>query len=317
MQETRADHLESLGLALLLHVALFSVFWLAMRIGPVQEPGGSGEPAIQGDLQIAASDARRIEEMLAEAAREAAAALPAQRPPEPAPQDSPDPYQPTPQAPQEHEGPEDREAISEVGLQPEPVAAPEQQEQRRVNQIDLTADIERQNAAERRQRQMEQLAELRRQREQAAREAENVELPPPPRRDNRMGIPQAAPATAAQSTAAAPATGNAGSGGDPLDDLRSRYIAAIRRATYQYWDTARLPTTVHRVRCQVMVTQAPGGEVINLGFINCPYDERVKDTLRAAFARENRLPYAGFERVFMRQLPLMMCYPPSDQECEQ
>ena len=65
--------------------------------------------------------------------------------------------------------------------------------------------------------------------------------------------------------------------------------------------------------CKVRFTQIPGGEVINVEFMGCPYDAEGREFVERAL-KKTPMPYSGFEPVFMRQVELKFCYPREDCE---
>jgi colicin import membrane protein len=64
----------------------------------------------------------------------------------------------------------------------------------------------------------------------------------------------------------------------------------------------------------VRFVQIPGGEVINVEFIDCPYDAQGRESVERAL-RMTPMPYSGFEAVFERKVPIDFCYP--DEACPQ
>lgn len=51
--------------------------------------------------------------------------------------------------------------------------------------------------------------------------------------------------------------------------------------------------------CKVRFTQIPGGEVINVEFLECPYGAEGRESVERAL-KKSPMPYSGFEQVFMR-----------------
>jgi colicin import membrane protein len=92
--------------------------------------------------------------------------------------------------------------------------------------------------------------------------------------------------------------------------LEAAYIAALKQTAQDNWNTSLAP---ERVNCQVRFTQMRGGEVLNVEFIDCPYDPQGRESVERALRKE-RMPYAGFEDVFQRMITLKMCYPREDCE---
>ena len=65
--------------------------------------------------------------------------------------------------------------------------------------------------------------------------------------------------------------------------------------------------------CKVRFTQIPGGEVINVEFMSCPYDSEGREFVERAL-KKTPMPYSGFYPVFMRQVELSFCFPREDCE---
>ena len=77
----------------------------------------------------------------------------------------------------------------------------------------------------------------------------------------------------------------------------------------QNWNHIGAPELTH---CRVRFTQIPGGEVINVEFMSCPYDSQGREFVDRAL-RKTPMPYSGFEKVFLRKVELTFCYP--REEC--
>ena len=104
-------------------------------------------------------------------------------------------------------------------------------------------------------------------------------------------------AAAGSSGASQPAAG----GGGNSDDLSAKYAAAIRAKVLSQW--VRPDTVPLGQRCQITITQIPGGTVMQAKVSpNCPYDEAGKRSIEAAVLNAQPLPYRGFESVFARTL---------------
>ncbi|HBG89949.1 MAG TPA: protein TolA, partial [Stenotrophomonas sp.] len=104
--------------------------------------------------------------------------------------------------------------------------------------------------------------------------------------------------TPAGSTGAAqPAAG----GGGTSDDLSAKYAAAIQAKVRDAW--TRPDSVPLGQRCQVTITQIPGGQVLQAKVgANCPYDDAGKRSIEAAVLNAQPLPYRGFESVFNRTI---------------
>ncbi len=182
-------------------------------------------------------------------------------------------------------------------------AVREQEERRRQAQIDLDRK-QQQMEAESRQRQAlaaekaKQLAVLRAQRAEAERQAKLAAERLKQDQDMRKSLARnTAPAVAMPRPAPA---GGAGNGG-----LLGKYQQAIIDQANANWIHTDMPEQVH---CRIRFTQIPGGEVIDVNFLNCPFDAAGRESVKRAMLK-TPLPYAGFESVFMRQWELDFCYP--------
>lgn len=94
------------------------------------------------------------------------------------------------------------------------------------------------------------------------------------------------------------------------EELRQRYANELNREIRRRWNSK---SATPFVKCTLMFEQIPGGEVIRIEFLNCPYAAPAREAIeRALIVRE--LPYAGFESVFSRQISMTLCVP--EQECK-
>jgi colicin import membrane protein len=272
-------------------------------------PESKGEP-VQASVMISAADIARAERAI----RDSKAAPPPkpaealQPKPEPNPQTAESPQQMQAQAPIVNPDDTDQQRIDKLALiaSEEKIKA-EQEAKQRQAQIDLTEDIEKQQMAERKQRLREQqLAQLEairlaqraaadrtRMEDQRMRQLEDVQQNPAPvRTPNNTGSPRVA--------------GNPNAN----NDLLARYKAAIKATIDNNW---RRTGAEPLQRCQVILTQIPGGEVIDVSFIDCPFSpEGIENAERAV--RLTPLPYSGFESVFARKQTFTFCYP--TEQCE-
>jgi colicin import membrane protein len=306
--ESSADQVRAFLLALAFHVALIAlIWWSASWVLAPKDSAAAGEP-IQATLQVSAADLRRARAAI-KAAPEPKPLPPAETPatpppqpiPEPSPQTSDTPVQMTPQAPQERPDTVDQERISKLAQEKaDRLALEEQEERRRQEQVDLTDDVTRQEVAERRQRLREQLEAIRRERTAAARRTLLEE-----QRLQQLADMQAASPTPAPRAPATPPTGNRGTD----EGLLAQYKTAMTQNADGNWNHTGAPELTH---CQVRFTQIPGGEVINVEFMDCPYDAQGRDSVERAL-RKTPMPYSGFEKVFLRQWALDFCYP--REEC--
>lgn len=183
-------------------------------------------------------------------------------------------------------------------------ARKEQDERRRQAQIDLDRK-QQQLEAENRQRQIQadanakKLAQLRAERAEAERQVKLAQQKLKQDQDMRRQLAQASAPVAAPAHPQASA-GNAGDTG-----LLGKYKQAINDQVNLSWVHTGVPEQVH---CKVRFTQIPGGEVIDVKFLDCPLDAAGRDSVERAMQKAP-LPYAGFESVFSRQGEVDFCYP--------
>lgn len=304
--ESFSDQARAFALAVVFHLALIVVIWFsALWALPQRDDAAAGEP-IRATLEVSKADIRRAKAAIKAAPKpvktpEAPKSPPPQPIAEPRPQTSDTPVQMTPQAPQDRPDTVDQERISRLAQeQADQLALQEQEERRRQEQVELTEDLERQQEVERKQR-LRELQEIKRQREAAAKLTRLEEQ----RLQQLADMQDAAPAPAPRATNAPP-PGNRG-----IDQgLLARYKAMMTQNADDNWNRTGAPELTH---CQVRFTQIPGGEVIDIEFMNCPYDAQGRDSVERAL-RKTPMPYSGFEKVFLRQWALDFCYP--REECE-
>lgn len=306
--ESTADQLRAFGLSVLFHAALVGLFWLGANFMlTVPEETAIGEP-IEATLQASKADLARVKAAIEaseltpvepEPEPEPVAAKP-QPLPEPVPQTSDVPLQPTPQAPQDQPDTVDQERIARVAAEQAERLEREQEERIRQEQVDLTQDILRQQVAERRQRLREQLLDIQREREEATKRTRREE-----QRLQQLADLQAA---SAPPTSAPPRDDPAGDRGVDTG-LLAAYKAAMLQTADQNWNHIGAPELT---QCKVRFTQIPGGEVINVEFMSCPYDSQGREFVDRAL-RKTPMPYSGFEKVFLRKVELTFCYP--REEC--
>lgn len=312
MRETSADTAQAVGLALLLHGLLI----LAILLGALWKfegaPAGGGSPMASeltdvSDLSAAMQRTLRnrpepIAEPLPQPEPEIEDSLPLPQPePEPRPQDSPTPVQ---QAPQDFIPVPDDTSQQQVVDTPTPNPADEkklQEAKQRQEQVDLT-EQERQDEVQRQQRltameleRQKQLEDVRRKRAAAAREASLAE-----QKLKQLADAQARSASSSQADAnAAQPTPGAGGQGDP--GLMAAYQAALQAAILAKW--TRPESVPLGAKCRLVIRQLQGGTVIDVQVSSpCSYDEQARRSIEAAVLKAQPLPYAGFEKVFNRQL---------------
>ena len=186
-----------------------------------------------------------------------------------------------------------------LALEREQAREREEREARiRQDQIDLT-ERERQAEAERKQRLREQYEAIQRERREAERQAklaaerlrqlEDARPAPPPQPNPS---PDERPAVRA---------GNNGTD----DDLRARYALALHQTADASWNRSLAPEATP---CKVAFTQIPGGEVIDVRFLSCPFNCAARESVERAL-RRGHMPYEGFESVFERSVTLTFCHP--------
>lgn len=287
MRTRPADDATAIALAVALHVGLGLLLWLAMRPSTVVQASAGGIAADVVDVgQLSAAMQRTLRQR----------AEPVDEPlpdpvdePEPTPQAQPEPQMQLP-TPDEVE----QQAVVDA---PTPVKATEtkvQDEKHVQKQADLTAPAEAQaQAQERLKAEREaQLAEIRRRRAAAAREAMAAE--------QRLAVLTAPRAgSAAQEAAQADAAASGGGDDGPL----GRYAAALQDAIRAKW--VRPDNIPAGATCRLVIRQLPGGEVMDAQVSSpCVYDEAGRRSIEAAVLKAQPLPYAGFEKVFRRELTL-------------
>jgi colicin import membrane protein len=301
--ETFASQARAFLYSLAIHAALVLLVWLGVDwLLPKPDVQAAGEP-VQAQLKVSAQELKAAKAAIAAVEKkleEKPKPQPKPQPkPEPAPQDSPTPPQPKPQEQLDRPDTVDQQAISRTATQPPPQPAlEEQQERHRQEQTELTEEIERQQAAERRQRLLAMQADLKREQAEAARRT----------RLEEQKLRQLADLASTDRVPRdeAPPPGQRG----PDEGLLARYKAAMLQTADQNWNHSNAPELT---TCKVRFTQIPGGEVINVEFIRCPYDAEGREFVERAL-KKAPMPYSGFETVFMRQVELGFCYPREDCE---
>jgi hypothetical protein len=92
---------------------------------------------------------------------------------------------------------------------------------------------------------------------------------------------------------------------DDSTALLSRYHAALVNTAGAHWETTSVPSGVH---CSIKFVQIPGGEVVSIQYVNCPFDATARNSIERAL-HDDAMPYAGFESVFSREETIEFCYP--------
>ncbi len=299
---------ESLGGPLLMALALHLGVALLLLVGgwlqrPPEVVSVAG-PVLDATLIISTADISAAEQTAETAPKpapraELEMAPPPQPIPVPRPQDAPIETQPAPQAPIPKPDTREQEAVARLALEQEQAREREEQEaRRRQEQIDLT-ERQRQEEVEERQRQRrQQLEALRAEREAAERRTRLEE------QRLRQLADREAPPTPQPRPTPAPAQASGGNNGTDTD-LKARYALAMLQTAQQNWNRVLAP---ERTRCQVRFTQIPGGEVIDVAFLSCPFDAQGRESVERAL-RRSPMPYEEFKPVFERQVTLTFCYP--------
>jgi colicin import membrane protein len=302
------DTLIGFMIAVVLHAALLLVFYLSdwLSITTVM-PESKGEP-VMASVMISAADIKRAQKSIreSEAAPLPKTAQAIQPKPEPNPQTSETPQQMQAQAPVIDPDNEDQQRINKLAIdQTEEKIIAEREERRRQAQIDLTDDVEKQEMAERKQRLREQqLAQL-----EAIRLAQKSAATRTRMEDQRLQ--QLQDVTQSESVRVTPGPPQTTSGNpNAKNDLLARYRAAIKATIDSNW---RHDGAEALQRCLVEFTQAPGGEVIDVTFVSCPFSAEARERAERA-VRLTPLPYYGFEPVFQRRQSFTLCYP--TEQCE-
>jgi len=299
--ESTADQVRSFALSVLMHGFLVLLVWFGIDwIFPPHDVQAAGEP-LQATLMVSQADLQKAQAAIAKAAKvEAAAPKPQPKPqpkPEPRPQDSPTPPQMKPQEQLAHPDTEVQPAVSRFATQPPPPVPvdKEQERKQKQEQAELTADIAKQQEAERRQRLMAQMQDLQQQRKEAERRTKLEEQ----RMQQLADLAGSQPKP--KEAAPGPAQGYRG----PDESLLAKYKAAMLQTADQNWNHSGAPELM---TCRVRFTQIPGGEVIKVEFMACPYDAGAREFVERALMK-TPMPYSGFEPVFLRQVELGFCYP--------
>lgn len=297
MRETRADTAQALLFALLLHLLLFGLAFLGLRLPRDSAAAAAGSP-VQADLVDPAALSAAMRRTLTTPVKPAPQPAETPAPPQPLPVQRPQqaPVPPQAQAQERVPVPDaidqarvDRDALSAKQ------AARELDARRRQQQIDLT-ERKRQAEAEQQQRLLaQQLAAIRKAQDKAARQAEQAQ-----QRLQQIADARAQRASTAESAATVPPGTN---GVD--NSLLAQYTAAIQTAIRAQW--VKPDNVADGATCRLTIRQLPGGEVmpgsVTFG-LPCDFDATARSSIERAVLKAQPLPYAGFEPVFNRTLLL-------------
>jgi len=239
-------------------------------------PEAKGDPVV-ASVMISAADIKRVQKAISqsEAAPPPKPSQAVQPKPEPNPQTAETPQQNQAQAPVINPDSKDQERINKLAVEEtnEKVLA-EQEARRRQAQIDLTDDVVKQQQAENKQRlreqQLAQLEAIRLAQKSAATRTRMEDQRLQQLQDMQQSDPVRAPTAPTQRSAGNP---------DANNDLKARYMAAIKATIHGNWHHDNAEPLQ---RCQVEFTQAPGGEVIDVTFLSCPYSPEARDQAERA-----------------------------------
>ena len=286
MRETRADTRTAMWQALGLHAVLFAIMFAGLHWSrpPVAE-AALGD-VIEADL-VAATDLS--------ASMQRALRRDPEPPPEPRPEPVPEPVvEPPPSElpaelppPVPEPAPVEQEKVQRDGLRPDPSPQPREQEEKRKPPPQAELDSKAQTPQERQKQ--KQLEDVRRELEKAQRARELAD----------QKARQLADARVQPGPVVRPPSGN------PVSNAMATasYGVAITTAVERQW--LRPDSIRPGQRCQVLIIQVPGGEVVDVQIEpGCPFDDVGRRSLEAAILKASPLPYAGFEDVFQRRLVL-------------
>ena len=306
MRTRPTDDASAIALAVALHLGLAALLWLAMRPSDTVQASAGGIAAdvvAVGDLSAAMQRTLRDRPEPVEEPVEEPLPEPLPDEPEPQPEVVPPPAQPEPQVQLPQPEPVEQE---EVVAPPTPVKATEPKVQKAKNRqrqaeldriaqakaqadakakADAAKEVEQRRIAAEREK---QLNEIRQRRAAASRAAIAAE-----ERLAQLTAPRSG-----GSPTPAPGPASAGAGDDAL---LGRYAAALQEAIRSKW--TRPDNVQSGALCVLEIRQLPGGEVIDVSVGSpCVFDEQGQRSIEAAVLKAQPLPYAGFEKVFTRNL---------------
>jgi colicin import membrane protein len=297
--ESFGDKLRAFAFAIGVHLACILAMliglWWTTETRPVSVPG----PVIQVDL-IGPTQAPRS---VAVASPKAPTAKIEPPKPEPPKIEQPKVQPPKVQPPQEatppptevHQDKIEQERITALAAEKAAEEKKEQEEKHRQQQALLE---EQQRKEEERKK---QLADIRKQRE-AAEKALKLEKEKLAQLQDRQRTDRAAAEKARVQEMVEHEADQAQTGaGGQDDDLSARYAAAIQSAVTNNWN--RPDSATAGLRCTVLITQIPGGDLINVQVTNpCNADQVTRNSIESAVRKAAPLPYQGYEKVFQRSI---------------
>ena len=301
--ETTADKLRAFGLALAVHVVCILVMliglWWTTETKPVSVPG----PVIQVDLIGPTQAPKSV--AVASVKAPPKPVIPKPEPPKPDVQ-KPEtvkiqtPQEATPPPTEVQQDKVDQERIAALAAE-KAEQAKEQEEKHRQQQALLE---EQQRKDEERKK---QLADIRKQREAAEKalkleQQKLAQLEDRQRADRASAEKQRVQAQAEREADQA----QSGAGGQD-DDLTARYVAAIQSAVTNNWN--RPDSAQSGLRCTIMITQIPGGDLLNVSISSpCNADQVTRNSIESAVRKAAPLPYKGYEKVFQRSIKFNFRY---------
>jgi colicin import membrane protein len=285
----------AIGVHLLCILAMLIGLWWTTETRPVSVPG----PVIQVDLIGPTQAPRSV------AVASPKLTTPKIEPPKPEPPkiEQPKPQPPKVEPPQEatppptevHQDKIEQERITALAAEKAAEEKKEQEEKHRQQQALLE---EQQRKEEERKK---QLADIRKQRE-AAEKALKLEKEKLAQLQDRQRTDRAAAekARVQEMVDKEGEQAQTGAGGQD-DDLAARYAAAIQSAVTNNWN--RPDSATPGLRCTIVITQIPGGDLINVQVASpCNADQVTRNSIESAVRKAAPLPYQGYEKVFQRSI---------------
>lgn len=292
------DMLFAFGGSLMLHAGIVAIVFVAMWLKPEVEPADVAGPVIEAVLVDFSAPP-----LPSSASKPKPKPVPVK--PKPQPQPAPPPPAEDLPAPKPAQDQVDQEKVR-LAAEALEKAEREQEEKRKQEQIDLDRQDELTKMERERQKQLEDIKRLREEAERK-RKLEEQKLAQLQDRqkqvdaDKQRLIEQQRMDELAREEAAQ----RAGTNGRD-DSLLGQYKVAITNTIDRNW---RRPDTLREgFRCNVTITQIPGGEVISVDSSACFGDPNIVRSIEAAVQREP-LPYRGFESVFVRKVTIPFCFP--------
>jgi len=295
--ESFGDKARAFAFAIGVHLACIFLMliglWWTVESRPVSVPG----PVIEVDL-IGPTAAPKTVAVSSPKLTTPKPVLPKPEPPKPEPP-KPEPPKPpqdaVPPPTEVHEDKVEQERITALAAEKAEEAKREQEEKHRREQALLE---EQQRKDEERKK---QLADIRKQRE-ATEKALKLEKEKLAQLEDRQRADRAqAEKQRVQQMAEHEAEQAQSGAGGQDDDLAARYAAAIQSAVTNNWN--RPDSAAPGLRCTIVITQIPGGELMNVAVTNpCNADQVTRNSIESAVRKAAPLPYQGYEKVFQRSI---------------